>query len=510
MAVLYTTYRPKKFADVVGQTGVVQTLKNALAQEKLAHAYLFTGSRGVGKTSLARILAKTVNCVSKNEGEACGTCPPCLAFTSGGFLDLQEIDAASNTGVDNIRELIEHVAFRPSLGKYKVYIIDEVHMLSKGAFNALLKTLEEPPEHALFILATTEIQKVPATIISRTQRFDFGKLTSQEISDQLQFVVKAELLTVPESVTELIAKHSAGGLRDALTRLEKVLTLGENVNLETASLLLGVTDSGLVAELLGLVIGGESSHIPGFFERLRTLSVDPHILTKDILESFRLLMVAKLTGEIPESVDVELVAKVSIVDCVYLSRIFLKAYKDTVSSPDPDLPLLLACVEGAMRFAKPIPVQVTKIEPQSQIKSQLQSPPVIRTEVDFSNVVFKPEQVNSTQSVMGENLDESKVRLLWNTVVERVKEKNGPLGTLLKNSPLDHVDGNTIVIAVKYLFHKEHVESTKNSQLIGIIITEIIGSPANITAKIVKEEISTDTNAVTAEALQVFGGEIIE
>src|SRR5581483_8200713 len=174
MAVLYRKYRPQTFAEVVIQKPVVQTLMHQVAAEQVAHAYLFTGSRGVGKTSIARILAKAVNCHHPKNSEPDGTCEICLQISHNNFLDLVEIDAASNTGVDNIRDLIEHVRFSPSVGKYKVFIIDEVHMLSKGAFNALLKTLEEPPQHAIFVLATTEINKVPPTIISRTQRFDFA------------------------------------------------------------------------------------------------------------------------------------------------------------------------------------------------------------------------------------------------------------------------------------------------------------------------------------------------
>src|SRR6266404_4417483 len=201
MAVLYRKFRPQTFAQVVGQKPIIKTLTNQVKIGSVAHAYLFTGSRGEGKTSVARILAKAVNCKRANQrisesanqlGDACGECDVCKAIEAGNFIDLVEVDAASNTGVDNIRDLIEHVRFSPSLGKYKVFIIDEVHMLSKGAFNALLKTLEEPPKHAIFILATTEINKVPATIVSRTQRFDFKALTSADLEKHLQYVAKEE------------------------------------------------------------------------------------------------------------------------------------------------------------------------------------------------------------------------------------------------------------------------------------------------------------------------------
>ncbi|MDP2103906.1 MAG: DNA polymerase III subunit gamma/tau [Candidatus Gracilibacteria bacterium] len=215
-------YRPRDFHSLLGQVFVREVLQNALKLDRTVGAYLFHGSRGTGKTSVARILAKGVNCLTLTEdGNPCGVCDNCRAFDEGKLLDIIEIDAASNTGVDNIRDIIERAQFQPTQAKYKVYIIDEVHMLSKGAFNALLKTLEEPPAHVKFILATTEIHKIPDTIISRTQRYDFKRIGTADIIDRLRFIAKSEQIDAEESALELIARLARGGMRDAISLFEQ-------------------------------------------------------------------------------------------------------------------------------------------------------------------------------------------------------------------------------------------------------------------------------------------------
>lgn len=509
MAVLYSKYRPKNFSEVTGQDVVVTTLKNAVLEDKLAHAYLFCGSRGVGKTTLARILAKSANCLDSRDGEPCLECVICKAINDGNFLDLQEIDAASNTGVDNIRELIENIAFRPTQGKLKVYIIDEVHMLSKGAFNALLKTLEEPPEHAIFILATTEIHKVPATIISRTQRFDFSKLNNQDIVKQLSFVVSQEKREVDSEILELIALQSAGGMRDALTRLEKVLAVGDMPGMDMARKVLGVTDEAVIYELLEILNSSASEKIPKFLEKLNENSLDYQILVKDILEILRRIMLLKLSNL---SLDAKM-AKLSgmgMSELVFLSRIFLKTYKDIASSVDPEIPFLLGCLESVGLGKKetvdlrPSPVVQNVSEPvkqsvnlTEQLNKVLQAKPKI-----------KEESVKSEDFVGV--IDEEKLKNVWPMVVEKVKELNGPLGTLLKNSPLLGTENHFAIVGVKYLFHKEHLESQKNSQLICDIIQSIAGFSARINAKILKSETVPEDSVVLGDALQVFGGEIIE
>lgn len=369
MAVLYRKYRPQTFNEVLGQKYTIQTLKNQVESGQISHAYLFTGSRGVGKTSVARILAKAVNCLkrtpttpSRSEsghpslagGEACGECDVCKAVEQGIFLDLVEIDAASNTGVDNVRELIEHVKFSPSIGKYKVFIIDEAHMLSKGAFNALLKTLEEPPKHAIFILATTEIHKVPATIVSRTQRFDFKRLGLQELESQIEKVLKAEKIKLAKEIVSLIAQNAEGSVRDALSLLEKILSLGSDATLEESEQLLGVTDIAVSIKLLHLILEKNAAALPEFFEQLSEQGLDFTIFNRDFLEFLRKVLIFKITegqtvAALPEEHQAQLkdlAGRLAIIDAVFFIRLFLRSYKELPFSPSAEIPLLLASLEA--------------------------------------------------------------------------------------------------------------------------------------------------------------------
>ena len=226
---LYRKYRPNCFSDVVGEEHITDILKSELRSGKIFHAYLFTGPRGTGKTSCAKILAKAVNCLDLHDGDACCECESCRAIAEGDVLDITEIDAASNNGVENIRDLKEQVGYAPTSSKYRVYIIDEVHMLSIGAFNALLKTLEEPPAHIIFILATTEVHKLPATILSRCQRFDFHRIPTEAIANRIQYIAEKEGFTVEPQAAEMIATLSDGGMRDALSTLDLCAARSHNI-----------------------------------------------------------------------------------------------------------------------------------------------------------------------------------------------------------------------------------------------------------------------------------------
>lgn len=256
---LYRKYRPRNFSDVVGQDVIVKILKNSIINNQVGHAYLFSGPRGTGKTSVAKIFAKAVNCLTPKNGDVCGECEMCLKLTESS-VDIVEIDAASNNGVDEIREIRNNAKLMPSIAKYKVYIIDEVHMLSTGAFNALLKTLEEPPEHVIFILATTEVQKIPLTIISRCQRFDFKKIIPSVLKKRLEYIAETESKKVNDNVLDLVCKLSDGGLRDAINLLDQITTIaGDDITKEDVYLLSGDVSDTLIEQLFDKVISSDLS-----------------------------------------------------------------------------------------------------------------------------------------------------------------------------------------------------------------------------------------------------------
>ena len=290
---LYRKWRPMRFEDVIGQEHITTTLKNQITSGKTAHAYLFTGSRGTGKTTCARIFAKTINCKNPQNGAPCLECEVCKAADEGVLNDIVEIDAASNTGVDNIRDLRESAAFMPELGVCRVYIIDEVHMLSAGAFNALLKIMEEPPAHVKFILATTEIHKVPATIISRCQRFDFRRIKPKDIVSRLMQVSAAEDFSLDENAAALIASLADGGMRDALSLLDQCVAYSKNVDINTVTAAAGVAGREHVFSLIKNVINADAVSAVAEIDALYEGSKDVTVLCADVLSAFRNMMIIK-------------------------------------------------------------------------------------------------------------------------------------------------------------------------------------------------------------------------
>ena len=290
---LYRKYRPQTFSDVYGQDHIVETLKGELAEGKISHAYLFTGTRGTGKTSCAKILAKAVNCQSAVNGDPCLSCEACRLIADDEATDIVELDAASNNGVDDVRVLREQIAFSPTRLKYRVYIIDEVHMLSIQAFNALLKTLEEPPEHAIFILATTEVHKLPATILSRCQRFDFRRIESDKICDRINFIAKEEGFKITSEAAALIAAAADGGMRDALSILDLCLSASKDITEDTVAEVCGMSGNEYLNKLSEAIIEGDANTALSLIDELYSGSVDMLRLAVDLSSHFRDIMVTK-------------------------------------------------------------------------------------------------------------------------------------------------------------------------------------------------------------------------
>lgn len=295
---LYRKWRPQKFEDMVGQTAVTKTLKNAIIHHKTSHAYLFTGPRGTGKTSAAKIFAKAINCLNPHDGEPCNECLLCKGITEGTIGDVIEIDAASNNGVEEIRDIRDKARYAPTQATYKVYIIDEVHMLSTGAFNALLKTLEEPPKNVIFILATTEPHKIPATIISRTQRFDFRRITNDEIIQRLRYILEQEEIAYEEEALSVIARCANGGMRDALSLLDQVISFSDDkVSFEQAIQVSGSLTDDLMIEFVRLLTQQQAQAALLQLQDLLLLGKEASRLIEEWLEFSRDLLVAKQTGD---------------------------------------------------------------------------------------------------------------------------------------------------------------------------------------------------------------------
>ena len=369
--VLYRKYRPKTFAEITGQEHVVQTLTNALSSHMVSHAYLFCGSRGTGKTTIARLLAKAVNCENRKEGtaEPCNQCSSCNEINESRAIDLIEIDAASNRGVDEIRDLRDGIRFRPTKSKYKVFIIDESHQLTKEAANALLKTLEEPPSHAIFVLATTEIHKMIPTIVSRCQRFDFRKLTLPEIIRRLEIIAQKEKVKIERPALELIALNSGGSIRDAEGLLDQALTfagtLGQEQLLKAENIkeLLGMVDTKLVGELVDFICQKKGGEALDFLNKILEKGKDVQELTKALIHYLRQGLILKIAPDLQNPIiaglaqeeQQKLQAQVAGFEEAELRRIlklFLEAENRMKYSSIPQLPLELAIIEALEKEEK--------------------------------------------------------------------------------------------------------------------------------------------------------------
>ncbi len=348
---LYRKWRPQTFGDVVGQKAITTALLNQITAEKIGHAYLFTGTRGTGKTSCAKIFAMAVNCEDPNGGEPCGVCEVCTGLLNGSILDVAEIDAASNNGVDDVRDLREETIYRPTRAKYRVYIIDEVHMLSTAAFNALLKTLEEPPQHVIFILATTEIHKVPATILSRCQRFDFMRIAPDDIAKRLLYISEKEDIDLKTDAADLLARLSDGAMRDALSLLDTCAGAGEAIDTHTVRRMAGICDKDYLFQLSSAAKNADTSQILTLVGELHTHSVDARRLCEEMVFHYRNLLLAKADAEgrlldrVPTEEKAQYIEESAVYDEKELIRALQRlatAIDKMARSPEPRLELELA------------------------------------------------------------------------------------------------------------------------------------------------------------------------
>ena len=357
---LYRKYRPQSFSEVIGQDHVVQTLKNAVEGNLISHAYLFSGPRGSGKTTLARILAKAVNCKNPKKGEPDNTCEYCLEIAQGRALDFVEIDAASNRGIDEMRDLKEGIRFVPARLKYKVFVIDEAHQLTKEASNALLKTLEEPPSHAIFILATTEANRMIPTIVSRCQRFDFRKLSIKEIVGRLKDIALKEKVTIENGALEILAAHAGGSLRDAESLLDRVITFhqgGKTIDAKDLQELLGIVDIHILSAFVDFLIEKKAAKAIDFLNTNLEKGMDPQEFAKNIVEYLRRILILKFNGELQNTIapgftkeqQAKLGEQTKSIEGKFLTdtlKLFMQAERDMKYADIVQLPLELAIIES--------------------------------------------------------------------------------------------------------------------------------------------------------------------
>ncbi len=547
---LYRKYRPKNFAEVIGQAHIVRTLSNSVKNGRIGQAYLFTGPRGTGKTSIARILAKTINCEALQNGQPCEKCASCKIIDSKKSLDIIEIDAASHTGVDNIRELRETVALANASLKYKVYIIDEVHMLSTGAFNALLKTLEEPPSHVVFILATTEIHKVPETILSRCQRFDFERLPIQSIIAKMELIAKAEKVTIEKEALEMIAISAEGGMRDAESLLGQIISLEDkNITVAEVEELLGTADSGRIAEVATALLKKDSAGAIAKINKLFEDGFDLQVFNKSLINYLRQLMLLKIdpklkkyfSFEVPEEqIEVMLVLSANAELAAMLDAInfFLDAQGKISASVLPQLPLEIAIIKATHTFpaplvAKNIPYNLSsgkpnavKHESQSMNKetNNKQDEKIIQdtkniSEAEISQDPELDHQQNQTANI---SLDMGDVKSNWKKLLIDIRPFNHSLSVLLSNCQPIKLVGAEITLATPYDFYREKLTEHKNKLTVEEVFSKILKAHIRISivqdkALIIKKqdavavaEKPSEQDSLLDSALQIMGGKVVE
>lgn len=514
---LYRKWRPKTFEEVVGQEHVTQTLKNALATGRVVHAYLFSGPRGTGKTTTARILAKGLDCLSPQEKRPDNTCRICQAIDEGKLLDLIEIDAASHRGIDEVRELREKIVFAPSEARYKVYIIDEVHMLTAEASNALLKTLEEPPRHAYFILATTEPHKILPTILSRCQRFDFRPLAVKKIVDRLKWIVKQEDLEAEEDALELIARQANGSMRDADSLLDQVTSGGtQKVTVSQVQAILGTVSPQAVSTLAQhLAVQNLAGGLQVIGEAIKE-GADPRQLARQLIEYLRGVLLIKVTADEPAAVSPETAQEMrQLGEAFTLERLtaairfFNRASWDFKASLPPELPLEMAFVDSVLFDSgeeppvpetprnKPTVVRETPTtaKPQSHKETTERSP--------------SPRRRGESPEAGGDPEALAKLITVWDDFLAHVRSQNLRVEALLKSCQPLMVKKDTVVLGFYYPFHKGQIENARNRELVEEALGKTLGHAVAVKCVLLveREKKPTEEDALI-KAAQQMGAEV--
>jgi len=552
MATLYRDYRPQNFSEILGQNHLKITLQNELATDKVAQAYLFCGPRAVGKTTLARVLAKAVNCERRKPGEfePCNKCGSCESITVGRNLDVVEIDAASNTGVDNVREnIIAFSRLAPTGGKYKVFIIDEVHMLSLSAFNALLKIIEEPPAFVMFILCTTEVHKVPLTIISRCERFDFKKISVAEIVKKLSLISRQEKVEVDKEILEAVARRSGGHLRDAESLLGQIFSLGDKkITLAEAELVIPHYNSHEAVDLLSHLAAKDAAQAVILINGLADSGVNLKNFTAEIIGLLRQITLNKLSPGLAASVGLDLgenleirlgqvTAELSWDRIFAFTQRFLAAYNDNKNLLIPQLPLEMAVAELCLGSSSGQKTETSDINPPlapnwpSAPTLKKDWPPVREAKAGGVASSVPPLKSSTPPDNRELNLKAAAVKEKWPEFLVKLKKYNHSLSFVMQNCEPGGIKNNELSLTFKYKFHQDRIKDAVIKDIVARTLAEVFNAPLDVFSQvdedlvIRREEPAASAPALKeatapvaepvknsnplGDVLKVFGGEVI-
>ncbi|HPH95059.1 MAG TPA: DNA polymerase III subunit gamma/tau [Anaerolineaceae bacterium] len=519
----YRKYRPHLWEEVVGQEHIIQTLRNAVAADRVAHAYLFAGPRGTGKTTSARLLAKAVNCLEDDPAKRpCDQCAHCKAVNEGRFMDLIEIDAASNTSVDDVRDLRDKINFSPSQGKFKVYIIDEVHMLSTAAFNALLKTLEEPPPHAIFILATTEVHKIPATVLSRCQRHEFRRVSVPELARLLGNIVTQEKLTVDAEALTLIARQATGGVRDAVSLLDQLASIGKPVDLALAQTVLGTATSQAVVALVDAILKKDSAAGLNLIQQTLDAGADPRQFARQVVDYLRSLMLFLLGNAAQVDATQDMRAQMAAharafktAELVRCLRAFNQATSDPRGAWQPGLALELAfadCLE-APQAAQPV---VTVVQQAAQPAA---AAPAAAPQPSQPRPADAPAAQPAPAAPAGDlaNTGLQAVMQNWVKIRLAVKKHNGRTEALLNSGKPVGVKDGALILGFASEVLKSKMESDENIQITRLAIQQVLGVTLQIRCVVsagkaanLPADMEVDAGGMVDTALRDLGAEVVQ
>ncbi|MDD5664804.1 MAG: DNA polymerase III subunit gamma/tau [Candidatus Omnitrophica bacterium] len=498
-------WRPNNFNEIVGQPHIVSTLKSAIEKKRLAHAYLFSGPRGVGKTSTARILAKSLNCKEGPTVNPCGKCSCCLEISQGRSLDVIEIDGASNTGVEDVRSLRENVKFAPVSGNFKIYIIDEVHMLSISAFNALLKTLEEPPEFVKFLFATTHPDKIPSTVLSRCQRLDFRRISAMEIASQLERIVKSEKITVDKDVLFAIAKTSDGALRDAESILDQLVSFSkEKISLKDVISILGLVEQEALFEITDKIIQKDPKRALDLLNRIIDDGKDVNVFLNNLIEHFRNLMIAKVSKgdakliDLPQDICQRLLKQsqaLSLEDIFTAFNILVNTYEMSKRMDSLRIPLEVSLVRLSHDRKSQNPI----LKEKEAVKEQVVS------------IEKKPQE--PPEPVMNITLDN--IKDAWQNVIDSLSRVKISAATYLSEGEPFKLSGNLLTIAFpkSHSLHKESLERRENREMIEKNLTEALNVPLRVSFVLsadAKPRLDDSGNTFIRSVMDVFGGRVVK